>query len=142
MRCAASPAGCFVRSYLPSDAAPGLWGEHPIVAAGSERREALRSGYPLVDLRPHWGHHPPMSTATITSSGQLAIPSKFRRALHLTTGAKVVLSLDGGKLIVQPSPVHRASLVDGEFGRPVLKASPDAPPMTPEQVKAILEEAS
>jgi hypothetical protein len=36
------------------------------------------------------------------------------------------------------APKH-ARLVRGKFGRPVLVATPEAPPMTPERVKDILD---
>jgi len=55
---------------------------------------------------------------------------------------QVSISLEGEKLVLQRDAPRRARLVRGKFGRPVLVASPDAPPMTPEQVKAILEELS
>lgn len=71
----------------------------------------------------------------------MAIPPEFQRALHLTEGGTVLLSLEGGKLIVQPRISGNATLEDGAFGRPVLRAPDGAPPMTPEQVKAILDES-
>ena len=36
--------------------------------------------------------------------------------------------------------LNRATLVHGEFGRSVLVAPAGAPPMTPERIKAILDE--
>lgn len=55
---------------------------------------------------------------------------------------QVSISLEGEKLVRQRDAPRRARLVRGKFGRPVLVAPPDAPPMTPERVKAILEELS
>jgi hypothetical protein len=60
--------------------------------------------------------------------------------MHLQPGDKVSLSLEGQKLILQRNMPGRAKLVRGRFGRPVLVAPPGAPPMTPESVKAILDE--
>ena len=75
-----------------------------------------------------------MSTAKLSTKGQLVIPNRFRKALHLQPGDKVSFAIEGEKLVLQ--------LMRGKFGRPVLVAPPDAPPMTPERVKAILEELS
>jgi AbrB family looped-hinge helix DNA binding protein len=83
-----------------------------------------------------------MSTATLSTKGQLVIPNRLRQALHLRPGDRISFSLDGEKLVLQRDAPQRARLVRGKFGRPVLVAPPDAPPMTPERVKAILEELS
>ena len=82
-----------------------------------------------------------MSIATISAGGQLAIPPEYQQAMHLTEGGTVMLSMEGEKLIVQPQVCGRATLEEGAFGRPVLRAPGDAPPMTPSRVKAILEES-
>jgi AbrB family looped-hinge helix DNA binding protein len=81
-----------------------------------------------------------MSTATISTKGQLVIPHRFRKALHLQAGDKVTISLEGGKLSLEREQPHRARLVRGKFGRPVLVAPRGAPSMTPERVKTILDE--
>ena len=83
-----------------------------------------------------------MSTATLSTKGQLVIPNRFRKALHLQPGDKVSFTVEGEKLVLQRDQPRQARLVRGKFGRPVLVAPPDAPPMTPERVKAILEELS
>ena len=77
-----------------------------------------------------------MSTATLSSNGQLVIPDHFREALHLRPGDKVTLTLEGAKLVVQRDEPDRATLV-AENGRKVLMAPPGAPPMTTEAVKAL-----
>ena len=79
-----------------------------------------------------------MNSATISPTGQLVIPTRFRKALHLAAGEKVSFSLEGEKLVLQREPTKRARLVRGAFGRPVLVAPPGAPPMTPQFVKAQL----
>ena len=81
-----------------------------------------------------------MSTTTLSTKGQLVIPSRFRQVMHLQPGDKVLLSLEGEKLILQRDVPRRAKLVRGRFGRPVLVAPPGAPPMTVERTKAILDE--
>jgi AbrB family looped-hinge helix DNA binding protein len=83
-----------------------------------------------------------MSTATLSTKGQLVIPNRFRKALHLEPGDKISFAVEGEKLVLQRDQPRRARLVRGKYGRPVLVASSDAPPMTPERVKAILEDLS
>lgn len=83
-----------------------------------------------------------MENATLSTKGQLVIPSRFRKALHLQAGDKVTFSLDGEKLILQRDRAKAARLVKGRYGRPVLKTPPGAPPMTPDRVKDLLNESS
>jgi AbrB family looped-hinge helix DNA binding protein len=78
-----------------------------------------------------------MSTATLSTKGQLVIPSRFRKALHLQPGDKVSFAIEGEKLVLQRDQPGRARLVE-KHGRKVLVAPPGAPPMTPEVVKALL----
>ena len=78
-----------------------------------------------------------MNSATISTKGQLVIPQRFRKALHLRAGDRVVFSLEGEKLTLQRDEPRRARLVEKQ-GRKVLVAPPGAPPMTPEFVKALL----
>lgn len=79
-------------------------------------------------------------TARISTKGQLVIPQQIRKALNLHPGDKVSFSLDGEKLLVQRQESNAARLVKGKFGRPVLVAPKGAPAMTPERVKAMLNE--
>ena len=81
-----------------------------------------------------------MSRATISTKGQLVIPHRFRKALHLEAGDKVLLALDGERLILRRDQPNRARLTRGKFGRPVLVAPPGAPAMTSDRVKALLNE--
>ena len=78
-----------------------------------------------------------MSTATLSSNGQLIIPDQFRKALHLEPGDKVSLTLEGEKLVIQRDEPTRATLIE-ENGRKVLLAPSDAPPMTTQSIKALL----
>ena len=80
-----------------------------------------------------------MCTAKLSPNGRLVIPNRFRKALHLEPGDKVTFAREGEKLVLRRDQPRRARLVQGMFGRLVLVAPPDAPPMTPERVKAILE---
>ncbi|MFN0067980.1 MAG: AbrB/MazE/SpoVT family DNA-binding domain-containing protein [Limisphaerales bacterium] len=81
-----------------------------------------------------------MNSAPISTKGQLVIPQRFRRALQLEASEKVSFSLEGEKLVLQREQTKRARLVRGKFGRPVLVAPSGAPHMTPERVRAILNE--
>jgi len=78
-----------------------------------------------------------MNTATISTKGQLVIPTRFRKALHLQAGDKVSLTLEGDRLLLEREQPRRARLVE-KNGRKVLVAPPGAPPMTPEVVKSLL----
>ena len=78
-----------------------------------------------------------MRTATLSSKGQLVIPTRFREVLHLRAGDRVSLQLEGEKLILQRANASRARLVK-QRGRKLLVAPPGAPPMNVETVKAIL----
>ncbi len=81
-----------------------------------------------------------MSTATLSTKGQLVIPLRFRKALQLEPGDKVSFSQEGETLVLRREVPKRARLIRGKFGRPVLVPPVGAPPMTPERVKAILDE--
>lgn len=78
-----------------------------------------------------------VSKVTLSTKGQLVIPDRFRKALHLQAGDKVSFSLEGEKLILQRDETKRARLVS-KNGRKVLVAPSGAPPMTTELVKTIL----
>lgn len=43
-------------------------------------------------------------SATVTSQGQITIPVKIRRQLKLDKVKKVLLQVEGNKLIVEPEP--------------------------------------
>jgi len=80
------------------------------------------------------------SNSTLSTKGQLVIPAKMRKAMNLKAGDKVSLKLEGQQLIVQPASLQRPKLRRGRFGRLVLVAAKDSPPMTLETVNRILEE--
>ncbi|WP_420640934.1 AbrB/MazE/SpoVT family DNA-binding domain-containing protein [Candidatus Leptofilum sp.] len=44
-----------------------------------------------------------MSTSTITTKGQVTIPKKVRKALHLKAGDQLVFVIEEGKAIIYPS---------------------------------------
>ena len=78
-------------------------------------------------------------TATISTKGQLVIPARLRKAMRLRAGDKIAFRLEGERLVVQRQSPARARLVT-HLGRKVLVAPPGAPAMTPETVRAILNE--
>ncbi len=53
-----------------------------------------------------------MNTATISTKGQLVIPTRFRKALHLQAGDKVSLTLEGDRLLLEREQPRRARLVE------------------------------
>ena len=100
-------------------------------------RIGLRAVYGL----PLWVRHvrhDGVSTATLSTKGQLVIPSRFRHALHLQPGDKVAFALEGEKLVIERAKSTRARLITNHEGRKVLVADADAPPTTSETVKTIL----
>jgi AbrB family looped-hinge helix DNA binding protein len=80
-----------------------------------------------------------VSTATLSTKGQLVIPSSIRKALHLQPGDRVELKMESQRLIIRRDEPKRAKLVK-KNGRKVLVAPPGAPPMTPDLVKTLLED--
>lgn len=49
-----------------------------------------------------------MSTATVTSKGQITIPHDIRKALGLETGDQVIFLVEEGQAFMQP--VHRGGM--------------------------------
>ena len=78
-----------------------------------------------------------MITTTLSTKGQLVIPNRFRKALHLQPGDRISFAIEGEKLVMQCHQPKQAKLVE-KNGRKVLVAPPGAPPMTPDVVKALL----
>ena len=71
-----------------------------------------------------------MSTTTLSTKGQLVIPTRLRKALSLQPGDKVQLTLEGQRLVLEPMSRRRATLVRGRFGRLVLVAPAGTPRVT------------
>ena len=81
-----------------------------------------------------------MSASTLSTKGQLVIPTQYRRALNLRPGDKVEVTLEGQRLILERRSPRSAKLMRGRFGRPVLVSAPGAPAVTTETVNALLDE--
>ncbi len=77
-------------------------------------------------------------TTTLSSKGQVVIPSEIRRKLGLPTGAVISCEVIDGKIVLDPEPARTKADLTDEDGRPVLVAPDGAPEMTPELVKEIL----
>lgn len=81
-----------------------------------------------------------MGTTTLSTKGQLVIPTRYRKALHLQPGDAVSLTLSGDKLVIQREAPAQARLVKGKFGRRVLVAPPGAPEMTSELIRSLRDD--
>ncbi len=81
-----------------------------------------------------------MASSRLSTKGQLVIPARFRKALNLRPGDKVVMALEDRGLVLRRESPPAAKLKRGKFGRPVLVAAEEAPSMTTESVAALLEE--
>lgn len=68
----------------------------------------------------------------------MVIPLEIRKKLGLPEGAVISCEISDGKIILDPNPGQAEATVIEKNGRPVLKAPPGAPKMTPELVKDIL----
>ena len=79
-----------------------------------------------------------MGTSTLSSKGQLVIPTDLRNALHLQPGDKISFRLEGHALVLERVHSDRATVVVNRKGRKVLVAPADAPAMSTETVKTIL----
>ena len=49
---------------------------------------------------------------TVGGSTMVAIPKAFLESLGLVANAKVVLSIEGGRLVIEPQPKRRYSLAE------------------------------
>jgi len=81
-----------------------------------------------------------MDIATLSTKGQLVIPTRYRKALHLQPGDKVAFTLEGEKLLIQRRDSPRAKMAKGKFGRRVLAAPAGSPEMTPRVIKALRDD--
>jgi bifunctional DNA-binding transcriptional regulator/antitoxin component of YhaV-PrlF toxin-antitoxin module len=83
-------------------------------------------------------------TTTLSSEGQVAIPDEFRELDHLQAGDDFEMrrTAPGRYVLQKVSQAERhATRSSSLYGHDVLTAPADAPPLTPELVKALLEEA-
>ena len=76
-----------------------------------------------------------MSTATLTSKGQITLPKDIRDRLHLHTGEKIDFRIDETTGTVTIVPLTRC--VDDVFG--VLRNSPRKSPVSDREIDEALE---
>lgn len=77
-------------------------------------------------------------TVTIDSAGRVVIPQAVRRRLGLDAGAKLDLEEIDGTVVLRPA--SRVTTEIAADGLPILRSA-DAPPLTSDDVRAVLEEA-
>lgn len=75
---------------------------------------------------------------TIDAAGRMVIPLPIRRRLGLQAGSRLSIEeIDGGLVI---RPVSNATIETAEDGLPVIRTSDDAPAMTRDDVRQLLED--
>jgi len=82
-------------------------------------------------------------TATLSSKGQIVIPSAYRRRLGLREGMRFRCQLKTGSLVFTPEGGIMATprpVLDKRTGLWITKGAPGAPRVTSEQVKAAMED--
>lgn len=77
-------------------------------------------------------------TTTLSSKGQIVIPSEIRKKLALSEGTTILCELVDGKIILDPEPGKMKAILRENSDRPVLIAPEGAPEITPEMVNKIL----
>lgn len=83
-----------------------------------------------------------MSVLTLTYNGPVNIPDSVFESAHISKGDLVDVQVKGGTIVLkrQTPPHPKPVLLDGAYGRKVLRAPEGSPPMTAESVKQLLEE--
>ncbi|MBZ5645060.1 MAG: AbrB/MazE/SpoVT family DNA-binding domain-containing protein [Acidobacteriia bacterium] len=82
-----------------------------------------------------------MSTTTVSTKGQVVVPSSIRRKLGLQPGDSLEASLEGQRIVLTPRRVRprKARIIrDPVTGLPVLTAGPKTPKLASAQVREIL----
>jgi AbrB family looped-hinge helix DNA binding protein len=78
---------------------------------------------------------------TLSSKGQIVLPSAVRRKLGLVPGATLDVALEAGRIVLAPAR-ERPRLpklgTDRSTGLPVLEAPAHGPQLTTNQVKELL----
>lgn len=76
---------------------------------------------------------------TIDKAGRIVVPKAMRDELGLTAGTEVEIALVDGHIEIEAAPVEMW-LDRDEDGFLVARANRDLPPLTPEKVRAVLEQ--
>jgi AbrB family looped-hinge helix DNA binding protein len=80
---------------------------------------------------------------TISTKGQVVLPSTIRRKLGLRAGDPLDAKIEGERIILTPRRIRSrrvAVVADPITGLPVLSAGSDAPPLSSKQVRELLSE--
>lgn len=72
-----------------------------------------------------------MQMATLTSKGQLVIPKAIRAALHVRPGTRFSVTLDNGRIVLEPSATKSKRLSDWLPAIQVRRKIDDAELMAP-----------
>ena len=78
---------------------------------------------------------------TVSTKGQVVIPSRIRRKLGLRPGDSLEATVEGQRIVLTPRKIRpqNARIVrDPVTGLPVLTAGPKAPKLTSAEVREIL----
>jgi len=82
-----------------------------------------------------------MPSTTVSTKGQVVVPSSIRRKLGLQPGDSLEASLEGQRIVLTPRKVRprRARIIrDPVTGLPVLTSGPKTSKLTSAQVREIL----
>lgn len=78
---------------------------------------------------------------TLSSKGQVVLPSAVRRKLGLVAGATLDVALEAGRIVLEPAgerPRPPRLGTDRRTGLPVLESATRGPRLTSDQVKELL----
>jgi AbrB family looped-hinge helix DNA binding protein len=75
---------------------------------------------------------------TIDRAGRVVIPQTLRHRLGLDPGSKLEIEEVDGALLLRPESTVQVDIA--EDGLPLLRAPHDAPPLTSEDVRRVLED--
>ena len=78
---------------------------------------------------------------TVSTKGQVVVPSRIRRKLGLQPGDSLEASVEGQHIVLTPRkicPRNARIIRDPVTGLPVLTAGPKAPKLTSAEVREIL----
>jgi AbrB family looped-hinge helix DNA binding protein len=81
-------------------------------------------------------------TTTLSSKGQIVVPSPYRQRLGLRAGTRFSCRVNEGSLVFTPETPHPASrnriILDKATGLFITHGPSGAPKVTSEQIKALL----
>ena len=72
-----------------------------------------------------------MTIATLTSKGQLVIPKSIRTAMHIRSGTRFTVTMDNGRIVLEPSIAKSSRLGDWLPALQVRRSITDADLLAP-----------